>query len=160
MTHEDRQHRIDRYAEGPAAVAAALADVPPAQLTAHPLPGKWSAAQIVHHLADSESVAAGRLRQLLAEEAPVLHAFDQDEYARALRYEARDIVPALAVLHAVHAHSVQLLRALDDAQWARAGTHTERGRYSVEDWLTIYGEHAHKHAAQIRALADALAAAR
>jgi isopenicillin N synthase-like dioxygenase len=32
----------------------------------------------------------------------------------------------------------------------RAGTHTESGRYSVEDWLRIYAAHAHNHAAQIR----------
>ncbi len=160
MTREERERWIDRYAAGPAALEAALDGFPRDRLTAHPLPGKWSAAQIAHHLADSESVAAGRLRQLLAEDRPVLQAFDEAEYARALDYEARDIAPALAVVRAVHAHTVTLLRSLHDAQWAREGTHSESGRYTVETWLAIYGEHAHKHAAQITALAEALAAAR
>jgi hypothetical protein len=41
------------------------------------------------------------------------------------------------------------------AQWGRAGTHTEHGRYTVERWLEIYSTHAHKHAAQILVARDA-----
>ncbi len=39
---------------------------------------------------------------------------------------------------------------LTDEDWERTGTHTETGRYSVEDWLTIYARHGHDHAEQIR----------
>ena len=35
-------------------------------------------------------------------------------------------------------------------EWAREGMHTESGRYTVLQWLQIYAEHAHNHAAQIR----------
>jgi hypothetical protein len=33
---------------------------------------------------------------------------------------------------------------------AAAGTYSESGAYTVEDWLRIYGVHAHDHADQIR----------
>ena len=50
---------------------------------------------------------------------------------------------------AVLDHAVVLDRLTDD-DWARAGTHSESGAYSVNRWLEIYAEHAAKHAAQIR----------
>jgi len=44
----------------------------------------------------------------------------------------------------------KLLDRLSDAEWAKAGTHSEHGRYGVERWLEIYADHAHNHADQIR----------
>ena len=35
---------------------------------------------------------------------------------------------------------------MSDAEWAREGTHSESGRYTVERWLEIYAQHAHGHA--------------
>src|SRR5216684_6003518 len=116
MTPEDRTRLIDQYAAGAALVAEALAGFPAEQLTAHPIPGKWSAAEIAHHLADSESFAAGRIRTLVAEDQPAIRAFDQELYARALRYNARDIAPALDTLRAVRAGTTQLLRTLTEAE--------------------------------------------
>src|ERR1700721_489732 len=46
-----------------------------------PAPGKWSPAEIVAHLADCELVFGFRLRQTLAEDAPVIQPFDQDKWA-------------------------------------------------------------------------------
>ena len=100
MTAEQRRSLIEQYKAGYAEVTAALAGFPPARLTAHPIPGKWSAAQIVHHLADSETQSATRLRKLLAEPHPVLQGYDQDAWGVALRYEERPIEPALAALKA------------------------------------------------------------
>jgi hypothetical protein len=46
-----------------------------------PAPGKWSARQIVCHLADCEIVFAFRLRQALTQEYHVIQPFDQDLWA-------------------------------------------------------------------------------
>ena len=156
MTREERAALIDRYAAGPAAVAEALAAFPADQLTAHPLAGKWSAAEIAHHVADSETVAAARIRTLIAEDNPTIKGYSPDAYATALRYNERDIAPALDTLRAVRAGTAALLRTFTDAQWHRAGTHSEHGPYSAETWLTIYAEHAHKHAGQIQRLREVL----
>jgi len=160
MTREDRTRLIDQYAGGPAAVAEALAGFPEDQRTAHPIPGKWSATEIVHHLADSETVAAARIRMLIAEDHPAIHPYSPDGYAAALRYNSRDLAPALDTLRAVRAGTTQLLRTLTDAEWLREGTHPEHDAYSAEKWLTVYAEHAHKHAGQIRRLKEALVASR
>jgi hypothetical protein len=152
MTPEERQDLIARYKVGYDEVIDSLKDFPAAELTAHPLPGKWSAREIVHHLADSETAAAIRLRRLLCEENPVIQGYDQDEYAVRLKYNERDHAPALEAFHAARANTGQVLDQMSAEDWNREGSHTESGRYAVGDWLKIYSAHAHNHAAQIRAL--------
>ena len=156
MTREERERLIAQYANGPDEVTSALAGFPAGQLTAHPIPGKWSAAEIIHHLSDSESISGTRLRRLIAEKHPVIQGYDQDEYARALRYNDRDIAPALENFRTVRAVTTQLLRTLTDAHWERQGWHSESGLYTAEKWLGIYAAHAHGHAGQILRLREAL----
>ncbi len=152
MTATERNELIARYAAGYDEVVDALTGFTPEQLTARPLPGKWSAAEIVQHLADSEMTSALRLRRLLVEEAPAIVGYDQDLYATRLQYNTRDIAPALEALRGARATTVQLLERMTDTDWQRAGTHSESGAYSCEDWLRIYAAHAHGHAGQIRDL--------
>jgi hypothetical protein len=152
MTHEERQALISQYASGYEEVARSLEDFPEEQLGAHPLPGKWSAREIVQHLADSEMNSAIRLRKLLTEDSPQIQGYDQETYAARLRYNERDIAPALDALRGARATTAQLLDTMSDADWGRAGTHSESGRYTAEDWLSIYAAHAHNHASQIRRL--------
>jgi hypothetical protein len=113
-------------------------------------PGGWTARQIVHHLADSEMTSAIRLRRLLVEDAPVITAYDENAFARLLHYDDRPIGPSLDALAAARSTSVQLLERLTEADWSRAGTHSESGRYGVEEWLAIYAAHGRDHADQIR----------
>lgn len=153
---EERQALIDQYALGAEAVERALAAIPRSFWTAHPLSGKWSAAEIVHHLADSEMTSAIRLRRLLAEESPVIVGYDQDRYAERLGYNERPLEPSLEAFRAARAATIPLLERMSEADWQRAGTHSESGRYSAEDWLRIYAGHAHGHADQLQRLAEAL----
>jgi len=156
MKADERQDLIAQYKTGYEEVIGSLKDFPADSLTAHPIAGKWSAREIVHHLADSETVSGIRLRRLLVEDHPVIQGYDQDEYASQLNYNERDMAPALAAFHAARANTAQLLDRMNDEDWKREGSHTESGRYTVEDWLKIYAAHAHNHAAQIRALRAAL----
>ena len=148
----DDRERLDLMAEyraGAATVDAALAGVTDEELDRHPIDG-WSARQVVHHLADSESMAYVRLRRLIAEDDPLIQGYDEPEWARRLHYD-RPIEPSLTLLRAVRAASLQLLETLEPSEWGRTGTHTESGPYSVEGWLRIYAAHPRDHADQIRA---------
>ena len=156
MTAAERQELIAQYAAGYDEVVSALAGITPEQLTAHPLPGKWSAAEIVQHLADSEMNSAIRIRKLLTEDAPLIQGYDQDLYATRLFYNERDLTPALESLKSSRATTVQILERMTDADWQRAGTHSESGAYTAENWLRIYAAHAHGHADQLRRLREAL----
>jgi hypothetical protein len=156
LTPEERQELIERYRDGYNEVMRSLEGFPAESLRARPLPGKWSAAEIIHHLADSEMASALRLRQLLDEENPVIHGYDQDNRAERLRYNERDTAPAFEAFRGARATTAQLFALMSEDDWRREGTHTESGRYTVEDWLSIYAAHAHNHAAQIRRLREAL----
>jgi hypothetical protein len=149
MTSTERAALIAQYKAGPAAVRAALDGITEHELDARPGPGTWSAREIVHHLADSEMTSAIRLRRLLAEDAPAIVGYDQDEYARRLHYD-RPIAASLAAFDAARASTGELLDLMTEADWQRAGTHSEMGAYPAEAWLRIYAAHAHGHADQIR----------
>jgi hypothetical protein len=156
MTPQERTELIATYAAGYDEVTRALDGFPKDKLTAHPIAGKWSAAEIVQHLADSEMNSAIRLRKLLVEEKPLIQGYDQDAFATRLGYNERDFAPALDAFRAARATSMQIIERMNAADWLREGTHTESGRYTTEDWLRIYAAHAHGHADQIRRLRQAL----
>jgi hypothetical protein len=151
MTGDERGILIARYKAGHAEVVEALAGIAADELDWQPAPGQWSAREVVHHLADSETTSGIRLRRLLVEDAPAIQGYDEMAYARRLSYRTRPIEPALLALQAVRATTAQLLDLMTDADWQRAGVHSESGPYSAARWLEIYAAHAHDHAAQIRA---------
>lgn len=156
MTQAERQELIDRYADGYNEVTRALEGFPTDKLTAHPLPGKWSAAEIIHHLADSEMMSAIRLRRLLVEDNPAIQGYPEAVYAERLDYNLRDIAPAMEAFRAARATTVQLLERMTEEDWQRKGTHSESGAYGTEIWLKSYAAHAHDHAGQIRRLREAM----
>lgn len=149
LTAAERTALIDRYERGPALLRAALVKIPAAALEWRPAPGKWSAHEVIVHCADSETNSHGRIRYLLAEEKPVIQGYDQDRWSQQLDYHSLPIAPALLTVEAVRANTVPLLRRASDADWAKAGIHTESGRYSAEDWLVSYAEHLEIHTRQL-----------
>ena len=156
MTTDERQQLISQYQAGADEVDRALDGFPSDKLTAHPFEGKWSAAEIIHHLSDSETVSGLRLRRLLSEDRPLIQGYDQDVYATCLNYNQREIAPALDLFRSTRACTAQLFDFMSDEDWRREGTHSESGPYSADDWLKIYAAHAHNHAAQIQRLKEAL----
>ena len=155
MTPEARTALIAQYNVGYRIVAEALAGATDEQLDARPGPGKWSAREVVHHLADSEMTGATRLRLLVATDHPQILGYDQEQFARKLFYD-RPIGASLEAFKAARRTTAEILERMSDADWARAaGTHSEHGPYSAERWLEIYAPHAHNHAAQILVARDA-----
>jgi hypothetical protein len=144
-----RQGLVEQYKNGYAEVSAALEGATDADLDRRPAPGKWTAREIVHHLADSEMTSAIRLRRLIAEDNPVIVGYDQEEFARRLKY-SRPIAASLDAFKAARETTAQILDLLSETEWQRAGTHSESGPYSVATWLEIYAAHARGHAQQIR----------
>ena len=149
MDGHRRRELIARYKDGYREVAAALEGVTDAELDSRPGPNTWTAREIVHHLADSEMTSAIRLRLLVAEENAAIRGYDQNEFAKRLHYD-RPIGTSLVAFQAARSSTGDLLDRMTEADFAKTGTHPEHGRYSVDRWLEIYAEHAHKHADQIR----------
>jgi uncharacterized damage-inducible protein DinB len=123
-----------------------------------PAPGKWSAREIVCHLADCETVFAFRIRQALAEEHHMVQPFDQDKWAKNYAgYGARE---ALAVFSAVRQWNRQLLASLPPEAFAKRLTHPERGEMDLRVVVETMGGHDINHVRQVEAIARRAASAR
>lgn len=144
-----RSGLIRRYRDGPRLIAEAVAGATDEELDRRPpAPELWSAREVVHHVADSEMTSAIRLRRLIAEREPDLGAYDEELFARRLRYD-RPIGASLDAIRSARAATAEILDRLEEAEWRRGGRHPEHASYTVDDWLRIYAEHCHEHAAQI-----------
>ena len=156
MDAAQRAKLIQQYRDGYNQVVRALEGFPKEKLTARPLAGKWTSAEIVHHLADSETTSAIRIRKLLVEPFPVIQGYDQERFAELLHYQERPIEPSLQAFRYARETTAQLFEHMSEADWRRLGWHSEAGSYHTERWLEIYAAHAHGHAEQIERLKAAL----
>jgi hypothetical protein len=150
MSKQNRAELIRRYREGPAVLADAVSRLSERQLDHKPEDGGFSAREVVHHTADSEMTAAIRLRRLVAEDNPQITGYDPDVFAARLHYASRAVQPSLDAIRAARESTASILATLSEAEWERAGTHSEMGAYSIDTWLEIYAAHCHDHADQIR----------
>jgi hypothetical protein len=148
MDANERAALIQTYKEGHRAVVDAFRGITDEELD-RSASGEWTPRMIAHHLADSEMMSAIRLRRLVAEDDPIIHGYDEVEFARKLTSD-RPITPSLEAMRYAREATAQILDRLSEDEWLRKGTHSESGPYSVETWLTIYAAHGHDHAAQIK----------
>jgi hypothetical protein len=160
-THQYKQ-RVLSYTEGldPLAVQAAtpkkiarlLAHASPAKTRRSPAPGKWSAAEILAHLADCEVAFAWRYRSILGQPGAPLIGFDQEAWARQMRYAKRAAKPSCEAFAALRAFNLALLKSLTPAEWKLEGLHSERGPESVATTARMVAGHDLNHLRQLEAL--------
>jgi hypothetical protein len=123
--------------------------VPEASLRRPEAPGKWSAADVVQHLADSELVLGFRMRMILTEDRPAIQGYDQDKWAGTLGYAEVPLAEARAQLRALRSTNLRVLRGLGPAQMQRVGIHSERGPESLGHLIKLMGAHDLVHRRQI-----------
>ena len=133
----------------PSAAARALEGLTPSQLRQPEAPGKWSIAQVLQHLADSDLVWGWRLRLILAHDRPPITGYDQDLWAERLHYADADPVQALDELRVLRRGNLWLLDRATPQDLKRVGVHSERGEESVEYLIGLYAGHDLLHLRQI-----------
>jgi hypothetical protein len=138
-------------ASTPSALAQALAAIGGDNLSTPPAPGKWSAAEILCHLADCELVFGFRLRQTLAEDSPTLQPFDQDKWSAV--YRGIEAGHALEVFAALRGWNLRLLETALPAAATRPTTHPERGAMTFMTIVETMAGHDLNHLAQLDRLA-------
>lgn len=141
----------DILAATPSTLAGLIETIGPARATTPPAPGKWSAAEIVAHLADCELVFSFRLRQTLAENAPTIQPFDQEKWA--LQYAGVAATQALDVFSALRGWNLRLLRTALPQAAARTVTHPERGTMTFQTLVETMAGHDLNHIGQLERIA-------
>ncbi len=121
----------------------------PAKLRKRPAPGKWSAGEILAHLADTEIVTGWRMRQILGAPGTPIQAFDQNAWCAAGHYEKRDARKSLEQFRVLREANLVLLKSLAPEQWKQFGMHEERGEETIEDIVCLVAGHDINHANQI-----------
>lgn len=148
---------LEVIAETPNKIETLLAALGPERANQSPAPGKWSAREIVCHLADCETVFAFRIRQALAEENHVVQPFDQDKWAK--NYATYDTDEALALFSATRAWNLRLIDSLPAEAFEKRLTHPERGEMALRVVIETMGGHDVNHIRQIETIAGRTAAA-
>src|ERR1700751_1390653 len=153
MTEAELNKHIEAAEKSPKEIAAAVSGLPPATLRYKPAPEKWSIIEILGHLADIEIVYAYRLRQMLADEKPVIAPMDQDAWAKNLGYMDAP-APELVAAYGLNRHqNVRLLKRLKVADLDKSAFHPEyQKNQSVADLAERMATHGANHLVQIEKL--------
>jgi hypothetical protein len=147
--HIEGGNPLKMQAAAPARLAKLLKGVSPAKARKRPAPGKWSIAEIVAHIADTELVGGYRMRAILGQPGTPIIGFDQDAWVTALHYDKRDLKRSFEQYRALREANLALLKSLTPEQWKHEGLHSERGPESVETMARMYAGHDLNHFEQI-----------
>lgn len=140
-----------------AALARAIDGLTADQLRRPEAPGKWSIAQVLQHLADSDLVWGWRARLILAQDKPPITGYDQDLWAERLHYAEADPHEALATFAVLRRANLKLLERATPEELKRAGVHSERGEESLEYLCGLYAGHDLGHLRQLDRIRQTLA---
>ncbi len=156
MTPEERTPLIAKLRSFPDVLDAALRSISADQLTVEALPGEWTIAQVVHHLADAHMHAYARFKHIQVEDYPTFKPYEQTDWAETAEACDPNIADSLAILRGLHQRWTRLMESLTDEQWARKGLHPDLGAISAEGLLIGYVNHSQNHLLQIGKTAEAL----
>jgi len=148
-SHLEGKDPLKLQAAAPARLAKLLKGVSPARARKRPAPDKWSIAEIVAHIADTELVGGYRMRAILGQPGTQIIGFDQDVWVTALHYDKRDLKKSYEQYRALREANLALLKSLTPEQWKHYGVHNERGQESVETIAKMFAGHDLNHFAQI-----------
>jgi hypothetical protein len=135
--------------ETPAALRRAIDGMPASTLKTPERDGKWSVAQVLRHLADSDLVWGWRLRLILSQDRPSLTGYDQDAWAARLHYDEADPIESLQTFEVLRRENLRLIDRAAPEDMKRVGVHSERGEESLDHHRRLYAGHDLLHLAQI-----------
>ncbi|HEY2433243.1 MAG TPA: DinB family protein [Vicinamibacterales bacterium] len=140
---------LDIMASTASAIGHLIAGRSTTELQRRPSADRWSIAEIVSHLADSEIVFAFRLRQILSAAGGPIQAFDQNAWVDSQQAASSDAFASLSLFAALRGANLLLVRRLTGEELCRFGVHAERGEESIAHMLSLYAGHDRNHLAQV-----------
>lgn len=110
------EETIALYTQGSYELEATLDGLEQSHLDLTLTPGSWSIRQIVHHLAESESLFLMHIKTALADSGHVYirPPYDQELWPQSLEYTKRPIEPSVTFVRASRNHISQLLQYVPD----------------------------------------------
>jgi len=135
----------------PARVSRRVMAAPRRRLTARPKPGKWSAGEILSHLAEVEMLWGYRLRAIVEKSGQKLLGMDQDAWAKNSRYRRIDPRRALETFLAIRRANLEFIDGVPRAARRHYGLHSQFGRLTLDRIAALMAGHDLNHVRQIEA---------
>jgi hypothetical protein len=112
-------------------------------------PDKWTIREVVGHMIDAERIFGYRALRLARGDATPLPGFEENDYARAARSDARTLTDLVDELRVVRDGTVRLFQSFPAEAWMRRGVVNGR-EVSVRALAYITAGHARHHLAVLR----------
>ena len=135
----------------PALFQAAVARATLDELRKRPAAGEWSAVEVLGHMVDKMTVWRGRVLLIAAQDDPAIAGFDQNARVLEMRYQEADAGALTARLAAACEAFAATVEPLAPAALRREGIHSEMGRITARDCVTVPINAARAHLAQLEA---------
>ncbi len=121
------------------------------------IPDGWCANEVLGHLVEAEKRGfGGRIRAMIAEDAPALVTWVPPAVAAARHDDERDPESLVNEFLAIRDDSLVLVRSITAAQLVRTGIHPQVGPVTVQEILHEWVHHDRNHLSQMTALTQAL----
>lgn len=147
----DRDARLS-LRETPEEIAALVRSMGAGGFARRTAPGKWTLAEILVHLAQTEIVVQTRFRFALCTDDYLVQPFDQDQFMAA--EPAVDGDAALAAYVGLRRFALPLIDRLTTDELAKRFRHLEHGEISVAWLLAWWAGHERRHLGQIARIAS------
>src|SRR5215213_7729745 len=116
---QGRANAIEIIAGTPARLRDAVSGLTAEQIETPYRPDGWTVRQVVHHVADSHLNAFIRFKLALTENVPTIKPYDEAKWAELPDGRNPLVAESLALLEALHARWVYLLRRMQPSDFAR-----------------------------------------
>lgn len=146
MTH----HYLEAFQSGYAQIRDEVDGLTEEQMNYKPANGGWSIHEIIIHVVDAELVHIHRMKSVIAEETPLLTAFDQDKWSERLNYAGLDYNLYLLLFRTLRESFIPILKNLSAQDYQRMGRHNTAGEMTLEEILEHTIDHVADHIHQIR----------
>ena len=117
-------------------------------------PGKWTAQEILAHLADVELGLGFRFRQVLTTKNYTPESFDQNAWAG--RYTRLEPSLAVETFRALRAWNLALFSSFDLSDWNKSVDYPFEGVDTTDAMVRLLAGHDLNHLAQLKLIADSL----
>jgi uncharacterized damage-inducible protein DinB len=123
------------------------------QLLTKTLPGVWTVAQVIHHLADSHMNAFIRTKLALTEDVPVIKPYLEEKWAELADGKSSNVIESIKILEGIHNRWYSLLISLDETEIRREYFHPEnQKKVQLAEIVPLYVWHGRHHLGHIKLL--------
>lgn len=112
-------------------------------------PGRWSLAQVLAHLADTEIAFGWRMRITLTQDRAPLHGFDENAWVTRFAYADADAMDAFRTFAALRHWNLRVWRSTTPDDIGRLAVHSERGPESLGTIRGMIAGHDLRHRRQV-----------